>query len=285
MKAWPKVSIIFPTYNGWKDTKDCLISIKNLNYPREKVEVIVVDNASTDKTVSFIRKNFPWVKLLPQKKNLGFAKAINLGVKKNRSELILITNNDVVFEKDCLQALVKTLGDGPKIGAVGGRVYWKNQNKICIDGFRLNPYLGFHQFDLSGINRKRECDWVAGTCLLTKRKLFLNLGGFDEEYFFYFEDIDFCLRLKDAGLKLLYTPKAIAHHGYGRTTFKEKMEKIFFYGYRSRWRCLFKNASPLQIITSSIFLLTIPPLYQSWLTRHNIFKPMLKGLLSNLKQK
>lgn len=285
----PKVTIVFPIFNGWEDTRDCLTSIKNLNYPKEDLKIIIIDNASTDGSVEAIKKltnskiKGLRIKLIENKENLGFAKAVNQGVKKATSELILITNNDVVFEKDCLKELVKAITGNSEIGAVGGKIYWKNQDKIAIDGFRLNPYLGYHQFDLSGLDRKRERDWVPGTGLLTKRKLLLDLGGFDEGYFFYFEDIDFCLRAKKAGFKLLYTPRAILFHGYGRTIFKEKTEKIFYLGYRSRWRCIFKNANPIQILTSSFFLLTLFPLYQSLLTHYDIFKPMLKGLLYNLK--
>lgn len=305
MKAYPTLTIIFPTYNGWKDTKDCLASIRNLNYPKEKLEVIVVDNASTDGTPekfagpaqkmlkeenngsepAHLNSRKLTIKLLINQVNLGFAKAVNLGAKEANSEIILITNNDVTFEKNCLQELLRALGDDPKIGVVGGKVYGKNQDRICIQGFRLNPYLGYHQFDLSGLNRKRECDWISGNCFLVRRKLFLDFGGFDKEYFFYFEDIDFCLRARKAGFKLLYTPEAIAYHGYAQTIFKEKLERIFYLGYRSRWRCLFKNASPPQIFTSSIFLLIFSPFYQSLKTHHNVFKPMLKGLLPNLKRK
>ena len=147
MRVCPTVTIIFPTHNGWEDTKDCLASIRNLNYPKEKLEVIVVDNASTDGTPEKIHKNFPGVTLATQQTNLGFAKAINLGVKRTSSELILITNNDVVFEKSCLNELVKALTSDPKIGAVGGRVYWKNQRlkaKKALDNF-LHRACSFNQ--------------------------------------------------------------------------------------------------------------------------------------------
>lgn len=289
--TFPKVSIVIPNWNLKKDLLACLASIEKLNYPLGSLEVIVVDNGSTDGSVKLLKglslfKDSPYqgIKIIENKTNLGFAKAVNLGAKTASSEIILITNNDVVFEKNCLQELVKTLGSDPQIGVVGGKVYWKNKNKVGIDGFRLNPYLAYHQFDLSGLNRKRECDWIPGNCFLIRRKLFLDFGGFDEKYFFYFEDIDFCLRIKKAGFKLLFTPQAIVYHGYGKTIFKEKMEKIFYLGYRSRWRCLFKNASPFQVLTSSVFLLIFTPLYQSYLTRRNLFQPMLKGLFYNLKK-
>lgn len=283
MNKYPKVAIIFPTFNGWQDTKECLKSVEKLDYPQDKIEIIVVDNGSTDQTLTGIRKNFPKVKVLAQKTNLGFAKAINLGVKEAKSELILITNNDVVFEKNCLKKLVKTAAADSHATVIGGKVYWKNTHRLSFGGFRLNHYLGYHQFDLSGANKERQTDWISGVCLLTSKKLFLDLGGFDEKYFFYFEDIDFCLRAKRAGLRLLYQPKALVYHGYGTTIYRQGVEKILYLGYRSRWRCIFKNASPVQILTSSLFLFFFSPLYQSLLTRHNVYRPMLKGLWSTLK--
>lgn len=284
MKKFPTVAIIFPTHDNWGETRDCLESITSLDYPKDKLEVIVVDNASTDgtpeKLKEFTRK--PTIRLIENRTNLGFAKAVNLGVKKTKSELILITNNDIAFEKNSLAELVKTLITKPKVAVVGGQVYWKNNNQPCVNCFRLNPYLGYHQFDLSNSDQIRECDWISGSCFLAPKKLFLNLGGFDEEYFFYFEDIDFCLKAKRAGYKLLYCPKAILYHSYGKTISKESVEKIFYLGYASRWRCLLKNANSLQIISSFFFLLFSAG-YQSFLTRHNIYKPMLKGLISNFK--
>ncbi len=283
MKSYPKLSVIFPIHNGWEDTQNCLASLKKSTYPQEKLEIIIINNASKDNSVKGIQTFFPEVKLINKRSNLGFAKAVNLGIKESSAELILITNNDVIFEKNCLKELVKTFASGKKIGVVGGRVIWKNKGRLCIDGFRLNPFLAYHQHDLSGQKRARECDWISGNCLLTTGQTFRDLGGFDEKYFFYFEDIDLCLRARGAGWKILYCPTAIAYHVYGKTIFKENRKRIFYLGYRSRWRCVLKNASPLQIITSSLCLLTIFPAHQSWKAKYNTYFPMLKGLLYNLK--
>jgi len=281
MKKYPSVAIVFPVRNGWPETEKCLKSIKELNYPAEKIEVIIVDNGSKEDLKSQIHiSNF---KTIFNKKNLGFAKAINQGVKKARSELILITNNDVVFEKDCLKELVKTLTGNSNIGAAGGKIYRKKKNHLDLNGFRLNPYLAYHQYDLIGINQQQETDWLPGTCILTRKDLFTNLGGLDAGYFFFFEDVDFCLRLKKAGFRILYNPKAILIHNFSRTIYRENTRRILHLAYLSRWRCIFKNASLIQIITSTTFLLTVVSCYQTWKTRYNVFPVMLEALRPNLK--
>ena len=124
------VSIIFPTHNNWPLTKNCLKSIAKLKYPKDQIEVIVVDNASSDRTQTLIRKNFPKVKFLAQKSNLFFSKAVNIGAKSARGEYLFITNNDVTFESDFLSNLVNFADSDFKIGATGGKIKtWKLDNK------------------------------------------------------------------------------------------------------------------------------------------------------------
>ena len=100
MKSFPSVSIMFPNYNGNKKNLTKLLqSIQKSIYPKQKITVTLVDNGSTDDSVLFIKKNFPWVDIITLSKNYGFAKAINIAVKKSKGEYLFITNNDVVLEK------------------------------------------------------------------------------------------------------------------------------------------------------------------------------------------
>mgnify|MGYP001592549509 FL=1 len=127
----PKVSIIFPNYNGGRLSLDCLQSIKKLNYPKERIETVVVDNGSTDGSDIKIKSKFPNVKLVKNKQNLGFAKAINIGGKIAKGSFFLITNNDVIIDKDCVKNLITFLQKPPSIGIIGPAIYdLKNPQKI-----------------------------------------------------------------------------------------------------------------------------------------------------------
>ncbi len=280
-----KVSIIFPTHNGWEDTKACLESIAKLDYSQEKIEVIVIDNASTDKTVSLIRKHFPQVKLLPQKKNLGFAKAVNLGIKKAKSRYLFITNNDVVFDKGYLRILVNFLQNNPEVGIVGGKVYYqKPKNKIVFAGAKFNFYTGLLKLGPTP-NKISKTDWVPGCNMLIRQKVINKIGPFDEKFFFYFEDLDLCLRAKRAGYKIIYHPRALLWHGEGAAIDRERWQKKSEFYYHGKTRILFKHGSKLQIISALLFQFLVGLPFHLLVLKHQNYTPAIKALLENIKEK
>lgn len=279
----PTVSIIFPTYNGWQDTKLCLESIKRLDYPKDRLEVIIVDNASSDKTVPLIRQNFPFVKVFPQEKNLGFAKAVNLGIKKAKGDYLLIANNDVVFDKNYLICLLKFLQENPAVGIVGGKVYYKNpKDKIAFAGARFNFYTGLLRPSKSP-NKTCETDWVTGCNMLVKREVLAKIGSFDEKFFFYFEDLDLCLRAKRAGYKIIFYPKAILWHGEGESINREDWQKKSEFYYQGKTRVLFKHATKLELLSSLLFQFSLGLLYQLFILKHQNYTPATRALIKNLK--
>ena len=234
---YPLVSIIFPTFNGWQNTKECLESIARLNYPQDKIEIIIVDNGSTDNTlqkvkefakkyscqfvsgtespikkaavrVPHIRVNSrkPTITLIENRTNLGFSRAVNLGAKKANGEYFLITNNDVVFDKNYFALLVEFLQKEPLAGIVGGKVFYQHsKGKIAFAGARFNFYTGLLRLGKHP-NQICKTDWVPGCNMLLRRRVWEEIGGFDEKFFFYFEDLDLCLRAKRAGWRIIYYP-------------------------------------------------------------------------------
>lgn len=256
----PKVSVIFPTFNGLADTKTCLESIRKLKYPKERIEIIMVDNCSSDRTIETIKKMFPEVKILPQNNNLGFAKAVNLGIKTAKGEYFLITNNDVTFTKNYLTQLVDFLQKKPLVGITGGKVYYKRpQKKISFPGAKFDFYTGLLRPNKNP-NQIIETDWVPGCNMLIKREVLENIGIFDEDFFFYFEDLDFCLRARKAGYKVIYYPKAVMYHGEGVSIDKERWQKKSQFYYEGKTRVLFKHASKIQLVSVLLFqfLLGLP---------------------------
>lgn len=274
--AFPTVTIVCPVLNGWPHTKSWLRSIARLNYPARKIRVIVVDNGSTDHSAQRILKAFPRTTVVHNQTNLGFPQAINQAVDRATSELILITNNDIVYHPNCLMEMIQVHARSSATGAVGARVLWKDRHQPCIGGFRINPYLAFHQYDQSCQNRIRECDWISAHCLLISRQIFNRIGQMDEKFFFFFEDVDLSLRLRSAGFRLRYSPHAIAWHDYSPTlsaVWHHNHPKMHYLGYRSRWRCVLKHASGLQLLCSGLALMVIP-IIQSLRTGHNLIGPM-----------
>ncbi len=255
-----------------------------LDYPKKKLQIIVVDNNSNDGTVQNIKKYFPIVTLIKNPKNLGYSKAVNIGLRRSKSDYILLSNSDIVLEKNYLKEMVALSENDQQIGIVGHLAFLKdNRKKLAFDGLRVNPYLSYHQYDLSGINKIRECDLPPAGGFLVRREMLDEIGFLDEGFFLYFEDLDLCLRAKKFGWKVVFNPKAIAFHGFGKTAFRQKFEKIVYEGYKSRFRCLFKNATLFQITTSLIAQFTILIVGQNLKSQMKTYKPMLAGFIWNLK--
>jgi len=278
---FPKVSIIFSNFNGGIEPIECLESIRKLTYPQEKIEVIVVDNGSTDGSREQIEKEFPKVKLIKLKKEIGLSASINLGIKRSRGSYILVGNDDIVFEKNSITKMVEYLENHQDIGVLGGKVFYKDRPKTLTDfvsGF--NFYLG----SIQKPKKKSDILWLQSCSVMIPKRVFDDIGFFDEGFYpLYFDDFDFCLRAKRAGYRLAHNPEAIFWHGYGKTTKKFQSSKFYFWWQKNKIRFMFKNATPLQITTALVsqFLASI---VKSLTTRQNLLFPLVKALGVNLIQ-
>ena len=280
----PTVTITFPTFNGWQDTKECLNSLSKLDYPRSKIEIIVIDNNSSDHTPDKISNYFPNVEIIKMQKNLGYAKAVNIAVGKSHAKYILFSNNDVVLDKDYVINMVKVAETDPKIGIIGSLVYLKKpRGKIGFNGLKINPYLGYHQYDLKNLENIRDCDIPPPGGFFVRKSLIDDIGSLDEGFFLYFEDVDFCLRAKRKGYKIIFNPKAITYHGHAKTTLRQSFHQIVYQGYRSKWRCIFKNATLPQIISSIITQFTIFIILENIKSNPKTAKDLFLALIWNLK--
>src|SRR3989338_8497856 len=140
MITYPKVSIIFPNYNGGSEPLECIKSIKNLSYLKDKIEIIVIEN----------------------KENAGFAKAINQGIKGSSGDYIFITNDDIVFEKNSLRNMIEYMEKNPTVGITGGKIFLKSSPKKIIScGFMMNRWNG-NIFRAPYPDKIKEPDWVQG---------------------------------------------------------------------------------------------------------------------------
>lgn len=210
----PLVSIIVVNWNGRDCIKLCLGSLLSQDYPN--YEIIVVDNASTDGSTDIIKKEFPVVKLIKNKHNLGFAAGCNVGIRTANGKLIAFFNNDAIAEKDWLTILVKELVKSSDVGIVSGPIYyWMAKDVIWCAGSRIDMLTGM-AWHLAQYETKftstEDIDYFPACALLVKKEVFDKIGFMDERFFVYAEDADFCLRARWAGFKLKFVPDAVVYH-------------------------------------------------------------------------
>lgn len=279
---YPKITITFPIYNGGNQPLKCLSSIQKLNYPPKQIEVIVVDNASTDRSSSQIEKSYPKIHLIRNSKNFGFAKAINIGIKKAKGEYIFITNDDIIFEKNSLKILV-SYAEKHKNCILGGKQLHPQTKKFITGGRRFNFLTGM-QTTMKNVSTPINCDQVDGCAMLIPKKLFATLGLFDEEFYpVYGEDLDLCLRAKKNNIDIIYHPKAIFFHNPSQTVSKLPLHDVYYFGFKNKLRLMLKHASLFQLFFFFLFhyLLTMP--IRIIINKEPIFLPELNALTWNFK--
>lgn len=256
MTNWPKITIVFPNFNGKKDCQVLLDSVKNFDYPQNKIEVIMIDNASTDDSLALVKKHFPKVIVIPLAKNIGPGAARNEGIKQSLGEYILCTDNDVLFDKTSLKPLVEILQSRLDVGIVGGKILDKQTKKLVSCGFNFNRWLGIEMSNPES-DKENECDWVGAAFMLFKKELAKKVGFFDPGFFFFAEDADFCLRAKKYGLKVIYSPLALIYHGKEKVNSFLPVINNYFEYYKSKFRLIRKHLNLLQQFTSFTFHLGI----------------------------
>ncbi|HVT00643.1 MAG TPA: glycosyltransferase family 2 protein [Patescibacteria group bacterium] len=216
------VSIIILTYNSSAYIKELIESIFEFN-KKESIELIVVDNNSTDDTVrvvSKIKEPKTKIRLIVNDQNLGFAKGINTGAKVASGEYLLFVNPDARWKKGSVDSFIETINSNINIGIVGGKLVGKNGEleKSCGKFFGLlaSISIALGLDDKVGVrfSPKREeiVDFVSGGFMFIKTNLFMKLNGFDEHYFMYIEDMDLCFRARFSGYTTHFTPAVILEH-------------------------------------------------------------------------
>lgn len=220
----PVLSILIVNYNGRKFLGPCLESVRK--YVSCRHEVIVVDNASQDDSVEFIRKNFPEVVMISSPQNLGFAKGNNLAARQAKGSYLLLLNMDTVLIQD-IAPVAEALERNPKLGVLGIKMLgvnkeYRNSCGFFPSGMRLlliRSIFNRRGFFADGCFPQNsakvyEVDWVEGSFLVTPKKLWDMLGGMDENYFMYVEDVDYCRSAKNAGYQTGYFPQlSFIHFG------------------------------------------------------------------------
>jgi len=229
------ISVVIVAWNAWHCLEPCLESIEEAP-PHRSMEVIVVDNASSDSTSEKIESRFPWVKLIKSSENLGFSRGNNLGIRRCQGHYIALVNPDIIVLPGCLDALADFLDENSKVGNVGPRVFNPDgtQQSTC----RRFPTLWNNFCSATGLaSRFKNSKFFAGEhmfyfphdCTLPvhvlvgcfsfiRREAFDSVGLLDEGLFMYGDDVDWCRRAWKAGWQVVFYPGARAIHDRGKTT-------------------------------------------------------------------
>ena len=238
----PLVYIILVNYNGYEDTNECVRSLKKTSYPNFKI--IIVDNASTNDSLTYLKKSSKDCRIIESKDNLGFAGGNNLGIEyalNNGADYVMLLNNDTLVEPNFLDEMLNTVKGNAKVGLVGCKImYYPKKDTIWYGGGYINwfKFIGVHyglkEIDNGQCDREKEIDFMTGCCMLIKREVFEKTGLLSDDYFMYFEDVDFCVKVKDSGYKIWYNPKAVIYHKVGLSGGGEESSFSIKWGTRNR---------------------------------------------------
>jgi len=248
-----KVSVVIPNYNGWHLLKKNLPAV----LAAKPMEVVVVDDASTDGSVKFLKNEYPQVKIVRHRKNQRFAMACNSGVRAAQEKVVVLLNNDVVPEAGFLKPLLEHFKEA-SVFAVGcrerevqdGRVFYVGRG---LANFERGLWVHWRAED----QNKQDTFWASGGSMAVSREKWLELGGMDKLFWpAYWEDIDLSYRARQRGWKILFEPKAVVDHHH-ETTNQSVLGKrmMAVYAYKNQFLFVWKHGSVKQLIEHGCWLL------------------------------
>ena len=247
-----ELTVLIVSYNAKTHLKNCLQSLyqKTLHRP---FEVIVVDNASTDGSLSLVKRDFPEVVAIGSPDNLGFAGGNNLGMREAKGDYLLLLNNDAFIKQGAVDTMLRIMKETPDVGVLGPLLrneddsvqisygdminFRAEASQKLLSKFYENGNRFFRGYIEKRSQKKAYPDWVSGACMMLKAELLDKVGYFDDHFFMYTEEVDYCQRVRRAGYRVLYTPEAEVVHLRGKSTeanrekasFEYRRSQLYFY--------------------------------------------------------
>lgn len=252
------VSIVIPNYNGKHFLKKCLDSISKQTY--KNIETIVVDNASSDNSIEFLKDEYPNVITISMTTNTGFSGAVNKGIIESKGDYVFLLNNDTEIDEKCVEYLVNTIKQNQNIFSVNSKMIQYNNRALLDDaGDEYNIFgwafkRGFNQRVQTNIKTRRVFTCCAGAAIYNK-KILNKIGYFDEAFFAYLEDVDIGFRANCFGYKNIFCPDAIVYHIISGTTGNKKTEFKTKLSARNNVYLIYKNLPSFLIILNLPFLI------------------------------
>jgi GT2 family glycosyltransferase len=238
------LSIVIVTWNSQDHIRTCLDSIVRTE-TSIRCEILVIDNASSDRTVQVVEQSHPQVGLIPNRQNLGYAHANNQGIENSTGRYVLLLNPDTEIQGNALNSMLGFMEENPNIGALGPKLL--NPDGSMQPSCREFPRFSTLLWEFSGLSRLfprskifgrwrmgyfdfdriTEVDQPMGSCLMLKRETLNQVGSFDENFPMFFNDVDLCYRIKAAGWKIFFYSDAQVTHYRGASTSKAKRRMIW----------------------------------------------------------
>ena len=285
------VSIIVINYNGYRFLKGCLYSICTQTY--KHIEVIFVDNASKDDSVKFVKNNYSSTHIISNKSNFGYAKGSNIGVENCKGEYVMILNNDTVLNPDTVRVLLDAFKSIPDLGVVQPQIRLMNnpQKLDACGSFWTDTGFNYHYgIYKDASNPKYNIPFpvysVKGVCMLIPHELVDKIGLFDENFWCYFEETDFCHRVWLAGYQCWYYPKTYIYHHLGGTSLKEANAIVQYHSFKNRLCSYLKNLSAKEMIKiMPVYLVFnfVQALYNLFLLKPDWFIIISRSIIWNMR--
>lgn len=298
MNTQPKLSVIVLNYNNPFDTQECVYSLMKSDF--ESYELILVDNGSTDNSSEIfkeLKSKFSNLILINNKKNLGFAGGSNDAVKSARCDYILLLNNDTIVKKDFLAGLMKQASEHPDASIFCPKIYFYDRPDTIwfaggyIDWKYEGAHIGYGKKDNNAYDTAVSCAYVTGCAMLIKKEVINKIGLFDESFFAYQEDVDFCVRARKAGYKCMYIPYPHVWHKVGLTSKKQGRMSPFirYLGTRNKLTMVRKNYGKMRFFEALLReLFVVTPIYvllYSSRGHFDLIPAQFQGIIDALKGK
>ena len=274
-----ELSIITVNYNGLSDT--CAL-IDSITF-NEDMEVIVVDNGSTENEASILQERYPNVKVIRSGKNLGFAGGNNIGIKAAKGKYIFLVNNDTVFKEYNPQVLIHRLESSPKIGTVCPKIRfaWEN-NPIQYAGYTpLSPItirnraIGYGEEDKGQYETSHQTPYAHGAAMMFKREIIDKVGLMPECYFLYYEELDWSMMINRTGYEIWYDPACTIYHKESQSTGQNSPLRTYYIT-RNRLLLVKRNFTGIKKYLAYTYL-------QMIVATRDIIKYLIKGRMDLLK--
>ncbi len=221
--TFPTVTIVVLNYNGIEHLKECFPSLVQIDYPRERLELMLVDNASTDASVEFTRTHYPQIRIVQSETNRGWGAGNNLGARHTTSQYVIFLNNDMWVQPGFVRGLVAAMQSGPTVACASAKILNWDGTQFDFAGAAahfsgLAYQVGWRQpFQVDQFTTVEPLLFPCGGAMMVDRQVFLEAGGFDEDFFIYYDDLDLGWRLWIMGFQVVFAPDAVVYHRHHGT--------------------------------------------------------------------
>ena len=294
-----KIAIIIVNWKQYQLTKLCLYSLQKIKY--DNYQIILIDNESNPKELKKIKNQFDKIITFPNQKNLGFTGANNIGIKyaiKNDFEYVMLINNDTEVEKNFINPLIELLEKNQNFGAAQPLILnYYNRNKVWSAGGFLNKFFGYTYVIKSPEGIKKNIDWITGCCFFLRTDVIKKIGLLDEKFFAYYEDVDWSIRIKNAGYDLAFVKSSVVYHHGSKSSKNESNEGtlspfVHYLNIRNHIFLLRKNKdvfNSVGVLFFQFFKIVSYSVYFIVRVRINklnmVYKGLVDGLMKNIIHK